>query len=103
MWNAVHLGGPDGAVKGGLLSDDMGLGKTIQVAAFISALIDMDEAKHFLIIVPTSLIPNWETELQKWVPNVDIYHFTGDIPKRRRQAQCATAQRTTSVLIASYG
>jgi len=97
------MGGPHGAVKGGLLSDDMGLGKTIQVAAFISALVDMDEARHFLIIVPTSLIPNWESELNKWVPNVDIYRYTGDFNKRQRAGQLATAQRTTSILIASYG
>ena len=103
MWDAVHLGGPGGAVKGGLLSDDMGLGKTIQVAAFISALVDMDEARHFLILVPKSLIPNWESELNKWVPNMDIYHYTGDLNKRRRQGQLEVAQRTTSILLASYG
>ena len=41
LWDNIHKG----AVRGGLLSDDMGLGKTIQVASFISALIDMGEAR----------------------------------------------------------
>lgn len=103
MWSYVHKGGPEGHIKGGLLSDDMGLGKTIQVCAFISALIDMEEAKNFLIIVPTSLIMNWENELRKWVPNVDIFKYTGELPKNRRQGQLASAQRSTAVLIASYG
>ena len=103
MWDAVHKGGPGNAVKGGLLSDDMGLGKTIQVCAFISALVDMGQAKTFLIIVPTSLIPNWENEISKWVPNIDIYRFTGDLTKNKRASQLASAQRTTSVMLATYG
>ena len=73
------------------------------MAAFISALIDADEAKHFLIVVPTSLIPNWEKELSKWVPNVDIYKYTGELTKKKRGDQLMSAQRTTSVLVASYG
>ena len=115
----------------------MGLGKTIQVATFISALIDMGEAKvsknlsaqncgsmglypyyrskivevllfilriqTFMIVVPTSLLPNWEKELGIWVPNTDIYKYTGELTKRQRERQLAQAQRVTSVMLASYG
>ncbi|CBY36111.1 unnamed protein product [Oikopleura dioica] len=108
MWDAVHQGNAalpaHRRITGGLLSDDMGLGKTIQVAAFISALLDMGEARHFLIIVPTSLIPNWEEELRKWVPNVAQYRFSGDIAKKARERQLYQAQASRSaVVIASYG
>lgn len=64
----------------------------------------MGEARHFLIIVPTSLIPNWEAELRKWVPNVAQFRFSGDIAKRTRERQLYQAQASRSaVVIASYG
>lgn len=75
-----------------------------KVAAFIGALLDMGEAHHFLIIVPTSLIPNWEAELRKWVPNVSQFRFSGDIAKKKRERELLRAQTCrSSVVIASYG
>jgi len=74
MWNNIHCRG----VNGGMLSDDMGLGKTIQVSAFISALIDMGEAKRFIIMVPNSLVANWEKELGIWCPAINVFKYTGE-------------------------
>lgn len=42
------------------------LGKTFQVIAFLSGLIDAEKAKHILIVMPVSLLTNWENEFQKW-------------------------------------
>ena len=56
-----------------------------------------------MIVVPTSLLPNWEKELGIWVPNTDIYKYTGELTKRQRERQLAQAQRVTSVMLASYG
>ena len=44
----------------------------------------MGEAKHFLIVLPTSLVPNWEKELEKWCPSINIFKYTGDLSKSKR-------------------
>ncbi|KAL4328053.1 hypothetical protein AHAS_Ahas13G0161600 [Arachis hypogaea] len=71
---------------GGILGDDMGLGKTIQAIAFLAAIFgkerdsmlgENDEEKRdpVLIICPTSVIHNWESEFSKWANfSVSIYH-----------------------------
>ncbi len=50
---------------GGILADDMGLGKTLQVIAFL--LSEKKEKGSFpsIVIVPTSLVYNWESEIKK--------------------------------------
>lgn len=50
---------------GGILADDMGLGKTIQI---ISVILSEEEKKPSIIICPTSLIYNWESEIKKFAP-----------------------------------
>lgn len=52
--------------KGGILGDDMGLGKTIQIISFLSGLFDMDKVHAAIIVMPVSLIVNWEKEFLKW-------------------------------------
>ncbi len=52
---------------GCLLADEMGLGKTIQVIAHLCCL--KDDAKH-LIIAPTSLIYNWQNEVNTFAPQI---------------------------------
>ncbi|MBJ7449624.1 MAG: DEAD/DEAH box helicase [Parachlamydiales bacterium] len=54
---------------GALLADDMGLGKTVQVLAFLSTI---KTANPHLIIVPTSLMFNWESEIKRFVPDWKI-------------------------------
>lgn len=53
---------------GALLADDMGLGKTLQSIALLE--------KHSLVIAPTSVLKNWQQEITKFRPNlnVNIYH-----------------------------
>lgn len=65
------------------LADDMGLGKTIQVIACLMerALTAPAEVKHepALILCPTSLLGNWQRELQRFAPSlsVHIHHGAG--------------------------
>ncbi len=65
---------------GGILADDMGLGKTLQVLTFIKSL---DSAKPSLIICPTSLMFNWENEINKFFPNTKVLTVKGNINERK--------------------
>ncbi|SHL92811.1 DEAD/DEAH box helicase [Mucilaginibacter sp. OK098] len=62
---------------GGCLADDMGLGKTVQIIAFI--LSQRVKVKHNtnLVVVPTSLIYNWQHEIEKFAPSIKVYTIYG--------------------------
>jgi SNF2 family DNA or RNA helicase len=62
---------------GGCLADDMGLGKTIQVIAFL--LLKHQQGKHpaNLIVVPATLIFNWQAELAKFGPSLTVHTIYG--------------------------
>lgn len=65
---------------GGLLADDMGLGKTVQTLALLQhqkELLGPKDAKTSLLIVPTSLIFNWQKEAERFVPNLRVHLHTG--------------------------
>lgn len=59
---------------GGLLADEMGLGKTVQVLAFFSLL---SIERPCLIVVPTSLLFNWQREFEKFLPTQSVYSHQG--------------------------
>jgi SNF2 family DNA or RNA helicase len=63
---------------GGCLADDMGLGKTLQIISFIKHLKSKTKQKTpHLIVVPTSLIFNWQEEVAKFCPTLKITVLTG--------------------------
>ena len=53
---------------GGLLADEMGLGKTLQTLSWLSLIHRSANPSTSLIICPTSLVRNWESEAKKWTP-----------------------------------
>lgn len=55
---------------GACLADDMGLGKTVQVLALLETIRRTEGGRH-LLIVPTSLMGNWEREIAKFTPDMD--------------------------------
>lgn len=55
---------------GGILADEMGLGKTIQTLAFLQHMVNNGVTGPNLIVVPTSVLPNWDREAEKFVPNL---------------------------------
>jgi non-specific serine/threonine protein kinase len=55
---------------GGILADEMGLGKTIQTLTFIQLMVEKGVHGPNLIVVPTSVLPNWEREAEKFVPGL---------------------------------
>jgi SNF2 family DNA or RNA helicase len=62
---------------GGCLADDMGLGKTIQIIAFILSQRVKVRKNTNLIVVPTSLIFNWQAEVEKFAPSIKIHTIYG--------------------------
>ena len=74
---------------GGVLADDMGLGKTIQAIAYFLILNEEKDISGgnklpSLIICPTSVIGNWQREIQKFSPSlkVNIYHGSSRLNKK---------------------
>ncbi len=59
---------------GGLLADDMGLGKTVQLIAFMSYLHDLEQLRPALLVVPLSVIVNWQRELERFAPSISQIH-----------------------------
>ncbi|SHN66117.1 non-specific serine/threonine protein kinase [Desulfovibrio litoralis DSM 11393] len=55
---------------GGILADEMGLGKTVQTLSFIQRMVETGHKGPNLIVVPTSVLPNWEREAEKFVPEL---------------------------------
>jgi non-specific serine/threonine protein kinase len=63
---------------GGCLADDMGLGKTSQCLTFLLSLKENKQTKKAsILIVPRSLIINWERECEKFTPDLKILRYDG--------------------------
>ncbi|MEI8012222.1 MAG: DEAD/DEAH box helicase [Candidatus Omnitrophota bacterium] len=65
---------------GAILADDMGLGKTIQVLALLLLKQDEINKKPSLLIVPASLMGNWQAEIRRFAPSLTCWtaHISGD-------------------------
>ena len=63
---------------GGVLADDMGLGKTVQLLAHLLVLKARGALDApALLVVPTSLIPNWEQESARFAPTLRVLTLHG--------------------------
>lgn len=64
----------------GILADDMGLGKTVQVLAFLQSCRDLedDQKPADLIIMPRSLLFNWQREAERFTPNLKTMVYYGN-------------------------
>ena len=88
--NEFHLGG--------CLADDMGLGKTVQTLALLESEKEKGNAGTTLLIMPTSLIYNWEMEAAKFTPGLKIFTYTGTL-RNKDVAQFSKYD----VVLTSYG
>ncbi|MFW6188308.1 MAG: SNF2-related protein, partial [Actinomycetota bacterium] len=86
---------------GGILADDMGLGKTVQAIALICRAVERDPGlPPFLVVAPTSVVPNWVAEIRRFAPSLTIVGVTDT------QARAGTALADTAagahVVVTSY-
>ncbi|KAB5522838.1 SNF2 family N-terminal domain-containing protein [Coniochaeta sp. 2T2.1] len=87
----------------GILADEMGLGKTIQTIALLAHLACVHEVwGPHLVIVPTSVMLNWEMEFKKWCPGFKILTYYGNQEERKRKRQGWTNDDVWNVCITSY-
>ena len=84
---------------GGILADDMGLGKTLQVLTLLYSERNESKAEPSLVVAPTSLIYNWEAEVQKFVPDLRTLVIAGSKEERLEKMK---AIPETDLVITSY-
>lgn len=108
---------------GGCLADDMGLGKTLQTLTLLQGIkkdkhvemisdpaIDESVPQLFspnnnstasLIIVPTSLVHNWQNEIKKFTPRLKVYQHLGS--QRKRIANLKGIVGYYDIILTTYG
>lgn len=62
---------------GGILADDMGLGKTVQVIAFLLSQRQKRGFTTSLIVVPATLLFNWQNEVARFAPSLKLLTVYG--------------------------
>ncbi|MBO8137686.1 MAG: DEAD/DEAH box helicase [Desulfotomaculum sp.] len=83
---------------GGILADDMGLGKTIQTITFIVSERERMQ-EPVLVIAPTSVIYNWQDEVQKFAPGLKVVVVSGTPEERDK---LITEAQNADLVITSY-
>lgn len=98
LWWLSRLG------LGACLADDMGLGKTVQVLALLSlAKREGDPGPH-LLVLPASLIGNWQAEIARFAPGLRILVAHGSaMPAKALAAVDDAALAGIDLVITSYG
>ncbi|KAJ2781247.1 swr1 complex component [Coemansia javaensis] len=87
----------------GILADEMGLGKTIQTIALLAHLAcDRGIWGPHLIIVPTSVVLNWEQELHRWVPGFKVLTYYGSRAERKERRRGWSRANAVHVCVTSY-
>ena len=81
----------------GILADDMGLGKTLQTLAHLAAEHAKSPGQPSLVIAPTSVVPNWAAEVEKFAPDLKVLVLHGS-DRADRFDQIAAAD----VVLTSY-
>lgn len=89
----AHLG------FGGILADDMGLGKTLQIITLLAAAKNETPGTVSLIICPSSLVYNWDSEIERFAPELHTLPVTGTAEERHEKLR---NYHHYDVLITSY-
>ena len=87
----------------GILADEMGLGKTVQTISMLSHIACENGiwGPH-LIIVPTSVLLNWEMEFKKFCPALKVMTYYGSAKQRKQKRKGWTSPHAFHVCITSY-
>jgi SNF2 family DNA or RNA helicase len=101
---------------GAVLADDMGLGKTVQLISYLlkvkndasKELVSVPDPKETkvptkaaLIICPTSVLGNWQKELERFAPEMNVYLHYGS--NRLKEDAFSEKAKDADVVLTSYG
>ncbi len=84
---------------GGILADEMGLGKTIQMISFLLSEKNEKGSEPSIVIVPTSLVYNWEDEVEKFAPSLKSLVVVGSKDERN---ELISKTKDYDLIITSY-
>ncbi|KIY49869.1 hypothetical protein FISHEDRAFT_40411, partial [Fistulina hepatica ATCC 64428] len=87
----------------GILADEMGLGKTIETIALLAHLAcDRGIWGPHLIVVPTSVLLNWEMEFKKFLPGFKVLAYHGNVTRRKELRRGWNDKFAFNVCVTSY-
>lgn len=84
---------------GGILADDMGLGKTLEVITFLLSEVEENGSRTSLVVAPSSVIYNWEAEIEKFAPKLRVLVVSGSKSER---TQLVKDMEKYDVIVTSY-
>ena len=84
---------------GGVLADDMGLGKTLEVITFLLSENEENGSWPSLVVAPSSVIYNWEAEIDKFAPKLKVLVVSGSKSER---TQLVKDMEKYDVVVTSY-
>jgi superfamily II DNA or RNA helicase len=87
---------------GACLADDMGLAKTMQLLAFLLRRCEdvSRDGRPALLVAPTSVLGNWEREVERFAPSLEIVRHYG--PERARSPE-HFPEKPGTLVVTSYG
>ena len=105
LWLLTRLG------LGACLADDMGLGKTVQVLALLAAIKQHNkkdgDQKPSLLVLPTSLLGNWKSEISRFTPSLTTLFVHPSEMEKATASRIATAPegstRGIDLVVTTYG
>ncbi|PPA69552.1 DEAD/DEAH box helicase [Jeotgalibacillus proteolyticus] len=87
---------------GACLADDMGLGKTIQLISYMLHVKATEKlTAPFLIVCPTSVLGNWQREIERFAPSLKLHLHYG--PSRHKEESFHRVIQGTDIVLTSYG
>lgn len=84
---------------GGVLADDMGLGKTLQIISVLLNYKENNGEKTSIVVCPSSLVLNWNKEIEKFAPMLKVLIVSGNAVERKEKINTF---REFDVVITSY-
>lgn len=85
-----------------ILADEMGLGKTAQVIAFLTTLENKGIKGPHLVVVPSSVLENWNREFKLFAPKIYVRSYYGNQNERRELRDELKNDKDLNVVLTTY-
>lgn len=89
-------------LRGGraLIGDAMGLGKTVQ--AITAVRMKAPQTLPAVVVCPSSVLYNWETEIQRWYPQANVFVGTSKILSNLSENELTDKERNADFIIIGW-